>query len=179
MLLNLQPTNLENDLIKLIPLEKNDFERLYEVASDPLIWEQHPNKDRYKREVFEDFFAGGIESKGAFIVIDKKTGKPIGSSRFYDYDEKSVAIGFTFLAREFWGTDYNKTLKLLMISYAFTAVDEVIFHIGANNIRSQKAIEKIGAVKFNEEQITYTGEQRQNLNYFYKITKEMWVDKQP
>jgi RimJ/RimL family protein N-acetyltransferase len=177
MELNLQPKNLENEIIKLVPLEIDDFERLYEVASDALIWEQHPNKDRYKREVFEAFFMGGMASKGAFIVIDKKTEKPIGSSRFYDFDKekKAVAIGYTFLAREFWGTNYNKTLKSLMLDYAFLAVDTVIFHIGANNIRSQKAIAKIGGVKFYEEEMTYLGDKKQNLNYFYQITKEAWI----
>ena len=84
--MELQPT-LENELVKLIPLKKDDFEQLYQVASDPLIWEQHPNKNRYQREVFEKFFEDAIKSKGAFLVIDNKTEEVIGSSRYYDYDE--------------------------------------------------------------------------------------------
>ena len=79
-MINLQPV-LENEFIRLQPLQQNDFERLYAVASDPLIWEQHPNKDRYKREVFQTYFEGAMESKGALLVIDKLTGEVAGSSR--------------------------------------------------------------------------------------------------
>jgi RimJ/RimL family protein N-acetyltransferase len=98
-----QPRHLENELIKLVPLNENDFEELYAVASDKLIWEQHPNKLRYQKEVFQNFFEGAIESKGAFFVRDAKTNEPIGSSRFYDYNEneKSVLIGYTFIGRKF------------------------------------------------------------------------------
>lgn len=101
--MNLQPT-LENDLVKLIPLKEDDFEKLYQTASDPLIWEQHPDRFRYKKEAFEKFFKSAVESKGAFLVLDKKTNEVIGSSRYYDYDDsrRSIAIGFTFLAKKYW-----------------------------------------------------------------------------
>ena len=102
---DLQPNNLANDLVKLEPLKVTDFERLYTVASDALIWEQHPAKDRYQRKVFQEFFDEGLKSGGAFIILDAKTQEPIGSSRFYDYDQekKSVAVGYTFLGRKYWG----------------------------------------------------------------------------
>lgn len=171
---NLQPTH-ENEFIKIQPLKESDFETLYGIASDPLIWEQHPNKDRYKREVFETFFKGAIESGGAFLVFDKQTGEAIGSSRFYDYnsENKSVLIGYTFLARSHWGGKYNPALKNLMIQYAFQFADSVIFHIGANNVRSQKAIEKLGAKKINELEVEYYGEPSK-LNFVYEIKKEDW-----
>lgn len=171
MQFDLQPI-LENELIKILPLNPNDFESLYKIASDPLIWEQHPNKDRYKRDVFENFFKGAIESKGAFLVLDSKTNTTIGSSRYYDFDdsEKTIAIGYTFLSRDYWGREYNKALKKIMLEYAFKYVDNVIFHIGANNIRSQKAINKIGALKIGEQYIEYYGE-LPKLNYIYKISK--------
>lgn len=174
-LLNLQPKNLSNEFVSLKPLQPDDFERLYLVASDPLIWEQHPNKNRYQREVFNTYFEGAIESKGAFIILESKTGQAIGSSRFYDYDpiKKTVLIGYTFLARAFWGTTYNRALKTLMLNYAFTFADSVIFHIGGNNIRSQKAIERLGAMKIAEEAIAYHGEST-NLNFVYEIRKETW-----
>lgn len=171
---NLQPT-LENEFVKIVPLNENDFEVLYNISSDPLIWEQHPNKDRYKREVFETFFKGAIESGGAFLVFDKQTGEAIGSSRFYDYnaENKSVLIGYTFLARSHWGSKYNPALKKLMIQYAFQFVDSVIFHIGANNIRSQKAIERLGASKIDELEVKYYGEESK-LNFVYEIKKVDW-----
>jgi RimJ/RimL family protein N-acetyltransferase len=168
----LQPTNLKNQLIKLVPLEETDFEELYFIASDELLWEQHPNKLRYQKPVFQNYFVGAIESKGAFFIREATTNQPIGSSRFYDYDEKdnAVIIGYTFIGRKFWGKGYNQALKKLMLDYAFQYVDKVYFHIGANNIRSQKAIEKIGATKIAEQEVTYYGEDSK-LNFIYQITK--------
>lgn len=169
---NLQPT-LENEFVKIQPLKESDFEIVYAVASDPLIWEQHPNKDRYKRDVFETFFKGAIESGGAFLVFDKQTGEAIGSSRYYDYnfENKSILIGYTFFARSHWGSKYNPALKQLMIQYVFQYVDSVIFHIGANNIRSQKAIERLGALKIDELEVKYYGEESK-LNFVYEIRKK-------
>lgn len=167
-----QPNHLKNELIQLIPLHETDFEELYVVASDPLIWEQHPNKLRYQRKVFQNYFEGAIQSKGAFLIRDAKTKEAVGSSRFYDYDEKenSVLIGYTFIGRKFWGNGYNKALKKIMLDYALQYVDKVYFHIGAYNIRSQKAIAKIGALKVDEFEVEYYGEDAK-LNFVYLIRK--------
>lgn len=169
---NLQPDFLESENIKLIPLEEKHFEELYKVASDPLIWEQHPNKNRYEREVFLNFFEGAIESKGAFLIIDKTTNEVAGSTRFYDYEpeNKSVFIGYTFYGRKFWGTGFNSQVKKMMLDYAFQAVDKVQFHIGAENFRSQKAIEKLGAKKVDEQEIAYYNEPSRH-NFVYEINK--------
>ena len=123
--MNIQ-TILENDFVQLIPLEESDFESLYSVASDPEIWEQHPNKDRYKREIFQNFFQGAIESKGAFKIIDKNTGEIAGSTRFYDYnpDDNSIFIGYTFYATKFWGSKLNPQVKKLMLDYIFQFVNK-------------------------------------------------------
>jgi RimJ/RimL family protein N-acetyltransferase len=142
----LQP-NLVGKLVTLKPLRTDDFERLYSVASDPLIWEQHPEKNRYERPVFESFFKSGMESGGAFLVTDTETGEVVGSSRYYDLDaaNSSVAIGYTFLARKFWGHRHNREMKHLMLKHAFRFVERVYFHIGESNTRSRKAVEKLGA----------------------------------
>jgi RimJ/RimL family protein N-acetyltransferase len=170
-----QPT-LENECVKIHPLQATDFERLYAVASDPLIWEQHPNKNRYQRPVFETFFKGAMESGGAFLVCDAKTKAVIGSSRYCEYNElaKTISIGYTFLARDHWGGLYNPALKTLMLGHAFAFVNEVIFHIGAGNIRSQKAIEKLAALKTGEAEIEYYGEPGK-LNFIYSIQKANWT----
>jgi RimJ/RimL family protein N-acetyltransferase len=86
---------------------------------------------------------------------------------------KSVLIGYTFLARSHWGSKYNPALKKLMIQYAFQFVDSVIFHIGANNVRSQKAIERLGASKIDEIEVKYYGEESK-LNFVYEIKKGDW-----
>lgn len=171
----LQPT-LSNEFIKIQPLKAEDFEILYSVASDPLLWEQHPNKDRYKREVFETFFKGAMESKGAFLVFDNKTNKIIGSSRYYEFEpeRKSIAIGYTFIARDHWGGIYNPALKDIMLRHAFRFVDSVVLHVGAVNIRSQKAIERLGAKKLHEVEMKYYGEPNK-LNFVYELKKEDWI----
>lgn len=169
---NLQPTHLKNQLIALVPLQETDFERMFLVASNPLVWEQHPNKNRYKKEDFLTYFDGAMQSQGAFIVLDSQTGDVVGSSRFYDLDlqNKSIKIGYTFIGIQFWGSNYNQNMKSLMINHAFQTLDKVIFEIGANNYRSQKAIEKIGATKVDEQEIKYYGEDSK-LNFVYQICK--------
>ena len=171
----LQP-RIENQWIRLEPLEPGDFDALYSVASDPLIWEQHPNKDRYRREVFAVYFKGAIESGGAFRVIDRTTGALIGSSRYYDLDEarRAVAIGYTFIDRQHWGGHYNRALKMLMLDHAFRFVDRVTFHVGVNNLRSRKAMEKLGGVLIGEAAVSYYGEQSQQ-NVIYEIVAAAWA----
>jgi RimJ/RimL family protein N-acetyltransferase len=144
--LNLQPT-LKSELIELRPLLAADFESLYALASDPLVWEQHPEPSRCEREVFEKFFEKALESRGALAAIDAQTQNIIGTSRYYDLDpvRGEVAIGYTFLARSAWGSGRNREMKSLMLGHAFRFVRTVLFHIGEKNIRSQKAVEKIGA----------------------------------
>jgi RimJ/RimL family protein N-acetyltransferase len=175
---DLQPT-LENELIEIVPLKEEDFEALYQVASDPLVWEQHPNKNRYQRDVFQTFFKGAMESKGAFIVYEKESRKIVGSSRYYELDEEnsSVAIGYTFIGRDFWGKGHNAAMKKLMLDHAFQFVEKVILHIGATNFRSQKAIEKLGAKKINEIEVAYYGE-AVKWNFVYQIEKDKWNTKQ-
>lgn len=172
---HLQPIHLEDDLVRLIPLKESDFERLYMVASDPLIWEQHPTSDRYKRDVFRLFFDGAVKSGSSFLVFDQKTQALIGSTRFYDYapEKSSIAVGYSFLARNYWGGLYNKAVKKLLIDYAMQFVDVVVFHIGATNLRSQKAVLKIGATKTGEVDFDYYGQKL--LHYEYCIRKQDWI----
>jgi len=148
MSFDLQPV-LEGELLHLRPLRPEDFQDLYAVASDPLIWEQHPNSDRYKEEVFKEFFREALESGGALVAIDSTDGRVIGSSRFHGYDRErsEIEIGWTFLARSRWGGVYNREMKQLMLRHAFRFVKSVVFLVGPDNVRSQKAMEKIGGVR--------------------------------
>lgn len=134
-------------MICLRPLSTDDFEALYRCASDPLIWEQHPEPTGYQEEVFQVFFDGAIESKGAFAVIDRSKNVVVGTSRYYKLalERREVTVGYTFLMREYWGGRFNHELKQLMLEHAFKFVDIVRFEIGEANLRSRKAIERIGA----------------------------------
>lgn len=145
MSFDLQPV-LTGELLELRPLRPEDWSALFAVASDPLIWEQHPDRDRFKKDVFEAFFREALASGGALIAIDRKDGRVIGSSRFHGYgaSDSEIEIGWTFLARSHWGGAYNGEMKRLMLRHAFRFVEQVIFVIGPSNLRSQRAIEKIG-----------------------------------
>jgi N-acetyltransferase len=144
---DLQPT-LRGDRLGLRPLRPEDFHDLYAVASDPLIWDQHPCPDRHKEPVFMEFFREALESGGALIATDSNDGRIIGSSRFhgYDPDRSEIEIGWTFLARSCWGGPYNWEMKQLMLGHAFRFVNSVIFLVGPQNVRSLRAMEKIGGV---------------------------------
>lgn len=171
MAFNTQPV-LENETVQLRPLQEADFPELYAIASDPKIWEQHPNKDRWQESVFRKFFEGAMQSKGAFAIIWKETGVIIGSTRIYEPDEKdsSVFVGYTFYNRDFWGKGVNQAVKKMMLDYLFQYVDKVYFHIGATNVRSQIAITRLGAEKIAEESVAYVGE-APRLNFKYRIVK--------
>jgi|GEM_PF-6472 len=174
---NIQPV-LENEKAILYPLKETDFEALYAVASDPAIWEQHPNKDRWKKEVFRTFFDGALQSKGAFKIVNKATGDIIGSTRFYDYNEaeNSIFIGYTFYALACWGKGFNPSVKATILDYIFPFVSKVYLHIGVGNIRSQVAIGRLGAEKITEEEVAYFGE-APRWNIVYAIHKEQWSDR--
>jgi RimJ/RimL family protein N-acetyltransferase len=171
MSFDLQP-HLKGELIELRPLTPVDWHDQFAVASDRLIWKQHPESDRYKEDVFKLFFKEALESGGAFAIIDRKTQQIIGSTRFYGYDpEKSeIEIGWTFLARKYWGGRYNGELKQLMLDHAFKFVENVIFYVGENNIRSQKATEKIGGIKDGLVEKVY-GNRPPSLNVRYVIKR--------
>jgi RimJ/RimL family protein N-acetyltransferase len=173
MLFDLQP-HLKSELIELRPIRREDWDDLFAVASDPLIWEQHPENDRYNENVFKIFFEDALRSGGAFVVIDTQTQQIIGSTRFHGYDpEKSeIEIGWTFLARKYWGGRYNREMKQLMLAHAFKFVENVVFFVGENNIRSQKATEKIGAVKSGTAKKVY-GNRPASLNVRYVIRERL------
>jgi N-acetyltransferase len=164
----LQPI-LKGELLELRPLRPEDFQELFAVASDPLIWEQHPIKDRYTAEVFKEFFREALESGGALIVIDSSVGRVIGSSRFNGFDEEKgeIEIGWTFLARTHWGGIFNREMKRLMLRHAFRFVNRVIFLVGPRNLRSQRAMEKIGGIRAGTR---IDGSGRESLVFEFRAT---------
>ena len=170
-MLNLQPI-LEDELIILRPLKESDFEPLYEIAKDPLIWKQHPSHDRHKKDIYSEFFKDSLKSMGALIIIDKSNDKIIGSTRFKPVKnvENAIEIGWSFLCRNYWGGKFNKSMKRLMIEYAFETVDDIIFYIGKENIRSQKAVEKIGGIRLTELKHQHLMEENQD-EWTYRINK--------
>jgi RimJ/RimL family protein N-acetyltransferase len=144
---DLQPT-LVGELVTLRPLQAEDFDALYAVARDPRIWEQHPAHDRWQHDVFRRFVDDALASRGAFVVVDRASGAIVGSTRYFGHDPlaREIEIGWTFLARSHWGGRHNAEMKRLMLAHAFTFVDTVVFHVGRDNVRSRKAVERLGGV---------------------------------
>jgi N-acetyltransferase len=147
MAFDLQPV-LNGTLLELRPLRADEFDVLFAVAGDRGIWEQHPDRHRYREDRFRVFFDEAIASGGALVAIDVATGRIVGSSRFHGYDPvtRKIEIGWTFLARACWGGRYNGEMKRLMLDHAFQFVETVVFLIGPENIRSQRAVGRIGGV---------------------------------
>lgn len=171
--MNLQPV-LRGELLELRPLQPSDWDELFAVAADPLIWEQHPASDRWQEEVFRAFFREALESGGALVAIDVRDGRIVGSSRYHGYDPAAsvVEVGWTFLARSLWGGRYNGEMKRLMLRHAFASVGRVIFVIGPENFRSRRAVEKIGGV-LTGTRIDETGRE----TVVYSILAEAYADR--
>ncbi len=145
---DLQPT-LTGETVILRPLHADDWPEMFKAAADPLIWEQHPARDRYLEPVFRGFFDGGLASGGAFAILDRGTGAIIGSSRYHGYnpERREIEIGWTFVTRAYWGGRTNAEIKRLMLDHAFSFAETVIFWVGATNLRSRRAMQKLGAVE--------------------------------
>ena len=146
-----QPT-LTGERVALRPLRGDDWDALFAVAADPAIWAGHPAHDRWQEAVFRPFFDDGVASGGALAIVDRATGATIGSSRYgeYDADRDRIEIGWTFLSRDHWGGATNGEVKRLMIDHAFAGVPRVVFWVGEDNVRSRRALEKIGATPTDE-----------------------------
>ena len=179
LMFDLQPT-LVGELLELRPLKPEDFEQLFAAARDPLIWEQHPESDRHTLTVFRQYFDGALESKGALVIIDRASGRMIGSSRYWNYEAGSseVEIGWTFLERAYWGGMYNRELKRLMLDHAFKYVERVLFIVGSNNLRSRKAVEKIGGKLVREfERPNRHGDMEKNV--VFALDRSTWECAKP
>ena len=164
---------LEGERLLLRPLQEADWAALFAVASDPRVWEVHPCNDRWQEPVFREFFADALAKGGALAVIDKAPGEIIGSSRFqgYDPEQSSVEIGWTFLAPAYWGRGYNAEMKRLMLAHALRFAERAKFRVGADNIRSRKAMGKIGGVLLDQvDMVDYRG--RQLPHVVFEISRE-------
>jgi N-acetyltransferase len=165
--INLQPT-LIGRTIKLRPLKPDDFEALYSAASDPKIWELHPDSERYQREIFKKrFFEGALASGGALVIEENTAGRIIGSSRYYDWspDTREISIGYTFIERKNWGTGTNAELKDLMLRHIYQWASLVWFHVGKINMRSRRAVEKLGATLSHAKERELDGKPFTQLYY--------------
>lgn len=173
---DLQPT-LAGEHVIIRPVAEPDRAGMFAAASDPRVWEQHPVRDRYKEDVFNRFFDEALASGSAFTFLDRATDRIIGSSRYFGLDTtlSEIEIGWTFLARDYWGGKHNRDIKRLMLDHAFRYVDTVVFWVGEHNMRSRRAMEKIGAELRDG---TFTRELSGADPYVvYEMSKRAWSDR--
>ncbi|KPM22645.1 acetyltransferase [Citromicrobium sp. RCC1885] len=170
---------LEGERFALRPLRADDWDALYTIASDPVVWEQHPMTDRWREEVFRAFFEDALAKGGALAIIDKDKGTIVGSSRFQALtsaeddpeEQSSVEIGWTFLAPRYWGKGANREVKRLMLAHALESVERVDFRVGEANWRSRIALEKIGAQQTRRTELS-KHQGKRVLHVIYAITRE-------
>ena len=162
-----QPT-LIGERVLLRPSIADDWNALFAVAADPLLWEVHPAHDRWREDVFRAYFEGGMASGGALTIIDRASGAVIGSSRYDNWkpDADEIEIGWTYLARSHWGGSYNREIKTLMLDHILAQVGTIVFTVGEDNIRSRRAMEKIGGVlRPGIEERLMAGEMKRHVIY--------------
>jgi len=170
-MLDLQPT-LEGRHMTLRPLAAQDFHEMFAAASDPLMWAQHPDPSRGTREGFPKFFEGALQSKACLVAVDGARQSVIGWSRYSNYfPGERLTIGFTFLARSHWGGAANAEMKRLMLRHAFTDVPEVLFTVAERNLRSRRAVEKLGAQLAGAEDAPRWGQ----FHVIYRLTSLLWA----
>jgi RimJ/RimL family protein N-acetyltransferase len=160
--------HLSGELLDLRPVRATDFDGLFAAASDPEVWALHPHSDRWQAPAFRAYFEEGLASGGALVAIAKADGAIAGWSRYSaQYGQSGeMEIGWTFLGRAYWGGAYNGEMKRLMLDHAFRFVDRIIFRIGERNLRSRRAVEKIGGRLTDRTEATIIdGVESRNLYY--------------
>ncbi|WP_342575673.1 GNAT family protein [Solibacillus sp. FSL K6-1781] len=146
---------VENDIVKLRPVQMSDIEAIANAANDERIWE-HMSVTLLTQEAVENYIENAIKEreKGIsymFAVIEKKTDNIVGCTSFLDisFPHKRLEIGATWYNPTVWRSAINTNCKFLLFQYCFEVLNlnRIQIKTGHENYRSQKAIERIGAVK--------------------------------
>jgi N-acetyltransferase len=177
------PLTITGRSVDLVSLEPHHFPVLETVAQDKRIWQFYAY-DGSNPAVLRSTLEAGLadRDKGLqfpFVILNKKTNAIIGSTRFMDIQpkHKKLEIGTTWLHPDYWGTVINFECKLLLLTYAFETLGvlRVQFKTDENNIRSRKAIEKVGG-RFEgilRNDMLRDNNTRRNSAYF-SIIEEEW-----
>lgn len=146
---------LEGTTINLVPLDQSHVLELANVLANPEIWEftwrQITSSDQVEALIHSALASKKDGTQIPFVMMDRASGKIMGTTRVMhpDFDHRNAEIGCSWISPEYWRTRVNTEAKSLMLHYCFEELDliRVEFTIVANNLRSQRAIERIGAVK--------------------------------
>ena len=147
---------LENDVVRLQPLQVTDYEKLVEFSiNEPNLWSFNANgpdnPTNLKKYIDKALSQKNKQLEYPFVVFDKTKNKIAGSTRFYNInlDAKHLEIGFTWYGKEFQGTSLNKNCKFLLLEFAFEKMqlERVGFRANNLNIRSINAMKSIGCIQ--------------------------------
>jgi N-acetyltransferase len=179
----IHPIRLDGHLVQLEKLSLRHIYALEKVAANPVIW-QHLPIEGWKKDCFWTWVYDSLElqmNKKAFVfaVIDNKSGKAIGTTRFQDMDcqHNKTDIGWTWYDPSVWGNGFNDEAKNLMLTLAFEVwnVVRIGFKVDERNLRSQRALEKIGAQQegyIRKHMIRPDGSNRNS--FLYGLTNDDW-----
>lgn len=174
---------LENDRVLLVPFDNERNEELKEIIFDKEIW-KFMGMTVNNEQGFQNYIAKTIKDKNnrlcyPFLIIDKLNNKVAGCTRFGNVNaaSKKCEIGWTWYGTEFQGTGLNKACKYELLKFGFESIGfkRIQFSADKENLRSQKAIEKLGAQKegvFRNNYVAPSGESRTDV--YYSIIKEEW-----
>ena len=174
---------LENDVVYLRPIEVGDSVAILEAAKDERIWE-HMSVSLLTKEAVDNYVQNAIVERYAqvsymFVIINKKTNMIVGCTSFLDISlvHKRLEIGSTWLNPSVWRTPINTNCKYLLLQYCFEQLqlNRVQIKTGHENLQSQKAIERIGAIKegtLRNHMIRKEGMIRHTV--MYSIIREEW-----
>ncbi len=179
----IEPVTLEGRWLRLEPLADRHAEGLAAVAGSDEIWRLLPTAVRTIEEMrawVGQALAGAQSGQELpFVQIDRATGAPIGSTRIMDIrpEHRAAEIGYTWLGRDWWRTHMNSEAKFLLLSYLFETAgcQRVTLKTDLLNVRSQRAIERLGAVRegvLRKHMIVQEGRSRDSV--YYSILDDEW-----
>ncbi len=179
------PLILEDELVRIEPLEEKHFELLLPTALQPELWRftiQKINEPGDFRKYFDTALLEKQEKKSyPFAYFNKQTQQYCGSTRYgnIDFNNKRLEIGWTWLNKSFHGTGFNKHCKFLLLSYGFEqlGLNRIELKTSHLNLISQKAMRKIGAVHegvFRNHVINEDGSIRHS--HYFSFIKEEWPE---
>ena len=174
---------LENEKVLLIPFESERNIELKEIIFDDEIWKYMGMYVRNDID-FENYIKNTIKQKAdgicyPFLIIDKATNKVAGSTRYgyLNHASKKCEIGWTWYGKDFQGTGLNKACKFELLNFGFENIQfrRIQFSADLENKKSQRAIEKLGAVKegiFRNNYVDSEGKSKDDV--YYSMILEEW-----
>lgn len=177
------PVELVGQRVKIRPMEEYDVQELFDTGSSSDIWAYMPidvqSLDDMKHLVDGALQARERGTEFPFVIVDQESGKIVGSTRFLDISiaNRNLEIGWTWLSPTVWRTQINTECKYLLLKYCFETLGTIRVQLKTDgrNVRSQRAIERLGAVKegvLRRHRIVYDGYVRDSV--YYSVLDQEW-----